>query len=264
LKLPHLLTIDLGKSHRIRGFTYLPRQDGNPNGNIERYRFETSSDGTNWTTDVTSGRFANIRNNPSLQQVPFAPITARFFRLTAVREVNGNGWTSAAEINVLPAGGGFHRSVCVAEMEFNPDGTVKKVLPTKEGPAAVGHLNPSVRTEVETIAWESGVEMAKNDDVGVWVTDISNGDSIKVCRVDFGGQGAANLVASVAAAADNSIITLRLDSEVRTAIGTLRGKSTSALGKWEAQSCNIRAQGRPRRPRAVSNILRQRRTSDEC
>jgi alpha-L-fucosidase len=104
LKLPHSITVDMGKSHRIGGFTYLPRQDGNPNGTVERYRFETSEDGTDWTTNIVSGTFANIRNNPSLQQVTFAPVNARYFRFTALREINGNGWTSAAEISLLPAG----------------------------------------------------------------------------------------------------------------------------------------------------------------
>ena len=105
LALPHYLTVDMGKSRRIGGFTYLPRQDGNANGVVENYRFETSADGVNWTTNIVSGAFANIRNNPSLQEVPFAPVNARFFRFTALREVNQNGWTSAAEISVLPAGG---------------------------------------------------------------------------------------------------------------------------------------------------------------
>jgi alpha-L-fucosidase len=105
LTLPHYLTVDMGTLHRIAGFTYLPRQDGNPNGTVESYRFETSTDGANWTTNVASGTFANIRNNPSLQEVTFAPVNARFFRFTALREINANGWTSAAEISVLPAGG---------------------------------------------------------------------------------------------------------------------------------------------------------------
>jgi alpha-L-fucosidase len=103
LALPHYLTVDMGASHRIGGFTYLPRQDGNPNGTVENYRFETSADGVNWTTNVVSGTFANIRNNPSLQEVPFVPVNARFFRFTALEEINRNGWTSAAEISVLPA-----------------------------------------------------------------------------------------------------------------------------------------------------------------
>ena len=105
LTLPHTITVDMGKTNRIAGFTYLPRQDGNANGTVENYRFETSVDGTGWTTNIVSGTFANIRNNPSLQQVTFAPVAARFFRFTALREIYGNGWTSAAEISVLPAEG---------------------------------------------------------------------------------------------------------------------------------------------------------------
>jgi alpha-L-fucosidase len=104
LNLPHFITVDMGTVHPISGFTYLPRQDGNPNGTVENYRFETSVDGTDWTTNVVAGTFANIRNNPSLQSATFAPIKARFFRFTALREINGNGWTSVAEISVLPAG----------------------------------------------------------------------------------------------------------------------------------------------------------------
>ena len=106
LALPHYITVDMGASHRIAGFTYLPRQDGSSNGTVERYRFETSADGVNWTTNIASGTFANIRNNPSLQEVNFTPVDARFFRFTALREINRNGWTSAAEISVLPAGAG--------------------------------------------------------------------------------------------------------------------------------------------------------------
>jgi len=105
LALPHFITIDMGTSHQIGGFAYLPRQDGIPNGIVERYRFETSADGLTWTTNVDSAKFANIRNNPSLQQVRFEPINARFFRFTALQEINKNGWMSAAEISVLPATG---------------------------------------------------------------------------------------------------------------------------------------------------------------
>jgi alpha-L-fucosidase len=101
--LPHFITIDMGATHRIAGFIYLPRQDGILNGTAERYRFETSIDGVTWTINIASGTFANIRNNPSLQQISFEPIDARFFRFTALQEINKNGWTSAAEISVLPA-----------------------------------------------------------------------------------------------------------------------------------------------------------------
>ena len=52
---------------------------------------------------MTAGRFGNIRNNPALQEVQFDPTNARYFRFTALQEINTNGWMSAAEISVLPA-----------------------------------------------------------------------------------------------------------------------------------------------------------------
>jgi alpha-L-fucosidase len=103
LALPHQLTVDMGSVHRIAGFTYLPRQDGSHDGVVENYRFETSENGNDWIADVDSGRFGNIQNNPELQEIPFAPVSARFFRFTALKQLGANGWTSAAEISVLPA-----------------------------------------------------------------------------------------------------------------------------------------------------------------
>jgi alpha-L-fucosidase len=101
---PHTMTVDMEKTNRIGGFTYLPRQDGLLNGVVERYRFETSADGKIWATNIAEGSFANIQNNPSLQEVNFAPVTARYFRFTSLHAIWGSGWTSAAEISVIPAG----------------------------------------------------------------------------------------------------------------------------------------------------------------
>ncbi len=81
------LTIDMGRARRIAGFAYLPRQDWNFHGVIDRYRFQTSLDGTHWTTQVAAGEFGNIKNNPMLQEVTFAPTKARFFRFTALHDV---------------------------------------------------------------------------------------------------------------------------------------------------------------------------------
>jgi len=100
--LPHQITVDMGNAQRIAGFTYLPRKDGSHNGVVESYRFETSLNGQEWITNVDSGRFGNIQNNPELQEVPFAPVSARFFRFTALKGFGANGSTSAAEISVLP------------------------------------------------------------------------------------------------------------------------------------------------------------------
>lgn len=101
--LPHQITVDMGSAQRIAGFTYLPRHDGSHDGIVENYRFETSVDGHNWSTNVDAGRFGNIQNNPELQEVRFAPVTARYFRFTALKEIGANGMAGAAEISVLPA-----------------------------------------------------------------------------------------------------------------------------------------------------------------
>jgi alpha-L-fucosidase len=103
-KQPHSITVDMRTTHRIGGFTYLPRQDGLLNGVVEKYRFETSANGATWTTNIADGSFANIQNNPSLQEVSFAPVNARYFRFTSLQAIWNSGWTSAAEISVLPAG----------------------------------------------------------------------------------------------------------------------------------------------------------------
>jgi len=96
-----VLTVDMGTVRTINGFGYLPRHDGSKKGTIERFRFETSMDGTHWNVAIADGRFDNIRNNPDYQEMPFAAATARFFRLTP-REVADHGRVvSAAEVTVL-------------------------------------------------------------------------------------------------------------------------------------------------------------------
>jgi alpha-L-fucosidase len=101
--LPHHLTIDMGAPRWIRGFTYLPRSGGGA-GTVKRFRFETSVDGSVWE-EAASGEFANIRNNPVLQKNAFtATVRARYFRFTALEEIDGGSLASAAEISVLAGG----------------------------------------------------------------------------------------------------------------------------------------------------------------
>jgi lysophospholipase L1-like esterase/hemin uptake protein HemP len=95
---PHEIQIDLGGVYDISGFRYLPRQDGGVNGRIARYEFYVSSDGSYWGASVATGTFAN---NASEKEVLFSPVTGRFIRLRALSEVNGNPWTSMAELNLL-------------------------------------------------------------------------------------------------------------------------------------------------------------------
>jgi hypothetical protein len=95
---PHEIQIDLGQSYNIDGFRYLPRQDGTKNGNIGQYEFYVSTDRCNWGDPVATGVFGN---DSTEKEVSFAPKTGEFIRLRALTEVNGNPWTSMAEINIL-------------------------------------------------------------------------------------------------------------------------------------------------------------------
>ncbi len=134
------------------------------------------------------------------------------------------------------------RSVCVAEMKYNPDGTIQKVpWWTNEGVPPVGTFNPYAQVEAATICYEKGVKTKPRggDKQGVYVTATDNGAYIKVKGVDFGDQGPTNFLASVATLSDGATIVLRLDSETGNSIGTFKIKATGAPENWETQSCKI-------------------------
>ena len=50
--LPHNVTIDMKQSYNINAVSYLPRQDGNLNGNIGQHKIQLSTDGTTWGSPV--------------------------------------------------------------------------------------------------------------------------------------------------------------------------------------------------------------------
>jgi len=140
----------------------------------------------------------------------------------------------------LPGGGGFTRSVCVDEFKFNEDGTIPRIAPTTTSVVkSVANLNPYRRVEAETIAWEQGIETTSADETGVYVTDIDNGDYIKVRNVDF-GKGAKSFEASVASASDGGSIEIHLDSLSGTLLGNCVVKNTGSLQNWVTASCAVK------------------------
>jgi endo-alpha-N-acetylgalactosaminidase len=96
--LPHTLVLDLGGRYQVDGWRYLPRQNGSPNGTIAGYQVYVSDDGTTWGTAVAAGTLAA---NTSEKTVRFTAKPGRFVRLVAVSEINGQPWTSAAELNIF-------------------------------------------------------------------------------------------------------------------------------------------------------------------
>ena len=57
---PHSLIVDLGRAQQVRGFRYLPRQDGQLNGVIAKYRFYVSANGVDWGKPVVEGDFSSM------------------------------------------------------------------------------------------------------------------------------------------------------------------------------------------------------------
>ena len=98
-KYPHWVDFDSGKEKVIKGFTYLPRQDGSLNGCIKDYEIYVSNDNKYWGNPVLKGKF---EKSAKLQKVMFGkPVKARYVRLRALNEQNGQDFASGAEFTLV-------------------------------------------------------------------------------------------------------------------------------------------------------------------
>ena len=95
---PHWVDFDCAEKKTIKGFTYLPRQDG-PNGNIKDYEILVSQDGKNWGSTIFSGTFANNMKEKKVM-LP-KPVKARFLRFKALSSQNGQDFASGAEFTII-------------------------------------------------------------------------------------------------------------------------------------------------------------------
>ena len=121
----------------------------------------------------------------------------------------------------LPNGGGFHRSACVEEFTYNQDGTIPFIPFTEHGPRPVGTVNPFDRVEAETMAWSWGVKTDRLAGLDHYVTQIHNGDWIKVREVDFGGVSPAEI--------ELEALNFRTPGVVEFYIGSLGGEPFAAF-----------------------------------
>ena len=144
----------------------------------------------------------------------------------------------------LPGGGGFGRSAAVEEFTYNADGTFPIIHHTDEGVSPIATLNPYVRQEAETIAWSQGVKTEQNSTSGkpvVFVSDIQNGDYIKVREVDFGEQGPKVFTACAASALQGGRIEVHVDSLGGQSIAQLTVPPTGGLETWREQKADVKA-----------------------
>ncbi|MFF4620876.1 glycoside hydrolase family 43 protein [Nonomuraea jabiensis] len=137
----------------------------------------------------------------------------------------------------LPGGGGFTRSVAVEKFTYGSGGTIPTINMTTSGAPQVGTLNPYVRQEAETIAWESGVETETSSEGGMNVGWIENGDYIKVKGVAFGA-GARTFNVRVASASSGGRLELRLDGVNGALAGTCTVPGTGGWQTWTTVSCS--------------------------
>ncbi|MCX4367898.1 MAG: glycoside hydrolase family 43 protein [Duncaniella sp.] len=133
----------------------------------------------------------------------------------------------------LPGGGGFGRSVAIEEFKYNPDGTFPVIHPTDEGVSPLAVFNPYRRVQAETIAYSSGVTTEPNARTGVYVSDIHNGDWIKVRNVDFGSGGPSRFKASVASALRGGAIEVRMDSVAGPLVACINVPGTGGWENWK-------------------------------
>ena len=139
----------------------------------------------------------------------------------------------------LPQGGGFGRSVAVEEFKYNADGSFPTIMPTDEGVKPLATFNPYRKVEAETMAFSKGVKTEQNDEVGVYVSDIHNGDYIKLQNVAFDNRYPRTFTARVASGLRGGQIEIRLDSIGGKCLGTLNVPATGGWEKWQTITVDL-------------------------
>jgi hypothetical protein len=169
---------------------------------------------------------------------------ASFTNHTGIIDFNGHSYFfyhngALKKGGSVPSNGdGYHRSVCLEEFTYNADGSIPTLTPTASGPKAIANLNPYVKTEAETIAFEVGVTTETCSEGGMDVTAIGSGDYIKVKNVDFGA-GATAFTARVAATTAGGTIEIRLGSATGTLVGTCTVAATGGAQTWSNTTCAV-------------------------
>ena len=139
----------------------------------------------------------------------------------------------------LPGGGGFGRSVAVEEFKYNADGSFPTIMPTDEGVKPIDKFNPYRKVEAETMAFSKGVKTEQNDAVGVYVSDIHNGDYIKLQNVCFCNKLPRTFTARVASGLRGGQIEVRIDSLQGQLLCRLEVPGTGGWEQWQTLTADL-------------------------
>lgn len=133
------------------------------------------------------------------------------------------------------------RSVSVAEMHYNEDGTIQEIpywADTKL--EQIGTFNPFRKVEAETMAWGYGLKTAPNADKSLSVVDVNNGEYICVRGVDFGKNKARRFEVS-ALPLEGGNLKIRLDAPDGKIVGNVNIPQGNETSKYELYSCEVNA-----------------------
>lgn len=133
------------------------------------------------------------------------------------------------------------RSVSVAEMHYNEDGTIQEVpywADTKL--EQIGTFNPIRKVEAETMAWGYGLKTAPNADKSLSVVDVNNGEYICVRGVNF-GKNKARRFEVPALPLEGGNLKIRLDAPDGKIVGNVNIPQGNETSKYELYSCEVNA-----------------------
>lgn len=133
------------------------------------------------------------------------------------------------------------RSVSVAEMHYNEDGTIQEVpywADTKL--EQIGTFNPFRKVEAETMAWGYGLKTTPNADKSLSVVDVNNGEYICVRGVDFGKNKARRFEVS-ALPLEGGNLKIRLDAPDGKIVENVNIPQGNEISKYELYSCEVNA-----------------------
>jgi hypothetical protein len=116
---------------------------------------------------------------------------------------------------------------------------------TVDGVTQLEYVNPFKHVEAETMNAQKGIQTGVSSKGGMYVTDIGNGDWIKVRGVDFDTSGAAAFTASIASEmkagySKTGAIEVRIDDVDGPLIGTLPVLYSGGTDVWKQATTDIK------------------------
>lgn len=161
-----------------------------------------------------------------------------------IMDYKGKSYVFGLNYDLLKLGTNTHyerRSVSVAEMHYNEDGTIQEVpywADTKL--EQIGTFNPFRKVEAETMAWGYGLKTAPNADKSLSVVDVNNGEYICVRGVNFGKNKARRFEVS-ALPLEGGNLKIRLDAPDGKIVGNVNIPQGNETSKYELYSCEVNA-----------------------